>query len=202
MLRAFHNLQDTARGYWLTQLLGGPTIRRYQAFVRAHVAKEPGHRILEIGCGVGSARPWFPGDYTGIDINPEYIERARRNFGGDFQVMDAGRIDFAPGTFDDAVSIATTHHLTNNQLAAMVTSSTMVASTLHIVDAILPLSPASWFKTKLFRMDRGRYVRTFDQLRELVGRHARVEFSDAVEGPLHDVCYIRASRRGADQAKP
>jgi SAM-dependent methyltransferase len=194
LLRAFHNLQDTARGYSLTQLLGGPTIRRYHAFVRAHIPQDPVRRMLEIGCGVGSARPWFGGNYTGIDINPEYIARAKKSFSGDFRVMDAGQMTFSPGEFDDAVSIATAHHLTDDQLAAMVRSATAAAATLHVIDAILPISPASLFKTALFRMDRGRHVRTFEQLRSFVDRHARVEFSEAAEGPLHDVCYIRALR--------
>ncbi len=194
MLRTFHKLQDTAPGYSLTQLLGGPTIRRYQAFVRAYVPRDPARRVLEIGCGVGSARPWFGGNYTGIDINPEYVARARKSFSGDFRVMDAGQMTFSPGQFDDAVSIATAHHLTNDQVGAMVRSAIVAAATLHVIDAILPISPTRLFKTALFRMDRGRHVRTFEQLRSLVGRHARIEFSEAVEGPLHDVCYIRASR--------
>ena len=192
MLRAFHNLQDTAGGYSLTQLLGGPTIRRYQAFVRAHVPQGPTRRILEIGCGVGSARPWFAGVYTGIDINPEYIARARTHFTGDFRVMDAGQMAFAPSQFDDAVSIATAHHLSDDQVAAMVESAVAAAASLHVIDAVLPLSPGSFFKTALFRMDRGRHVRTFDALRAIVARHARVQHSEGLQGPLHDVCYIRA----------
>ncbi len=74
---------------------------------------------------------------------------------------------FSPGEFDDAVSIATAHHLTDDQLAAMVRSATAAAATLHVIDAILRISPVSLFKTALFRMDRGRHVRTFEQLRKL-----------------------------------
>jgi hypothetical protein len=44
-------------------------------------------------------------------------------------------------------------------------------------------------------MDRGRYARTFDQLRDIVSRNAQVGVVQLVEGPLHDVCYIRASRK-------
>jgi SAM-dependent methyltransferase len=194
LLRAFHNLQDTAGGYSLTQLLGGPTIRRYRAFVRAHVPADPTRRILEIGCGIGSARPWFRGEYTGIDLNPEYIAKARQNFQGDFHVMDAAKLTFSPDRFDDAVSIATAHHLTEEQVAGMVKSALTAAVSLHVIDAVLPISPWSVLKTTLFRMDRGRHARTFDQLRRIVDGHARVEFSEAVEGPLHDVCYIRVSR--------
>jgi SAM-dependent methyltransferase len=194
MLRSFHQLQESARGYGLTQVFGLPTIRRYQALVRRHVPQDTGRTILEIGCGIGSARPLFTSDYTGIDINPDYIEKARRKVGGRFYVMDAAQMPFEPNTFDDAISIATTHHLTDEQLSAMISKAAAVASRLHIVDAILPISPNSWFKNALFRMDRGRYPRTFDQLHEIVGRNAQVEYCQVVDGPLHDVCYIRASR--------
>jgi SAM-dependent methyltransferase len=194
MLRSFYLLQETARGYGFTQLFGFPTIRRYQALIRGHIPRDPNRSILEIGCGIGSARDLFVGDYTGIDINPEYIRTARQKFSGRFLAMDAAELSFAPNEFDDAVSIATTHHLTDEQLAMMIRNSLIVAPRIHIIDAILPISPNDWFKHALFRMDRGRYARTFDQLSEIVSRHARIEYHRLVKGPLHDVCYIRALR--------
>jgi len=195
MLAAFHRLQDTARGYRFTQLLGRPTIQRYRSLVADHVPQDARRRVLEIGCGVGSSRPLFQGDYTGIDINPDYIRRAQRTLTGTFMVMDASRMPFAPGSFDDAVSIATGHHLSDEQLAGMVRQATRAASCLHVIDAILPVSPKDWFKWALFRADRGRHVRSFEQLHAIVDRNARIEFHEIREGPLHDVGYIRATRR-------
>jgi hypothetical protein len=65
-------------------------------------------------------------------------------------------------------------------------------ASVHVIDAVLPVSAGSFFKTALFRMDRVRHVRTFDALRAIVARHARVQHSEGLKGPLHDVCYIRA----------
>jgi SAM-dependent methyltransferase len=188
---------DTAQGYSLAQLLGLPTVQRYRHFVRTYVPRSPDRRVLEIGCGVGSSRPLFAGDYTGVDLNPDYIAKAQRQLSGRFYVMDAAELPFAPNSFDDAVSIATAHHLSDAQLASMITKAVTVATRLHIVDAILPLSPQASFKRALFQMDRGRFIRTFDQLCDVVSRNARIECRDAVRGPLHDVCYIRASPLGA-----
>lgn len=196
MIRLFHRLVETPWIYSLTQMLGRPTVERYHAFVRKYVPQEKGRRVLEIGCGTGSARPLFAGDYTGIDINPGYIGQAQRNFAGTFQTMDAGALPFAPKSFDDAVTIATCHHLSDLQLASMVAKAVTVAGHLHIIDAILPLSARSVFKRAWFRMDRGQFVRTFEQLSKIVGDNADIDFRDVVEGPLHDVAYIRASRRG------
>ena len=194
MLGSFHRLQDSARGYRLTQILGGPTIRRYRALVRKHVPQAPDRRVLEIGCGVGTARELFGSEYTGIDVNPDYIEQARRTFGGRFAVMDAGEMTFTADAFDDAVSIATAHHLSDETLALMISKAVTVASCLHIVDAILPIARFSPFKAALFRMDRGQHVRTFDQLREIAALNATLEAEDVMLGPMHDVGYVRVRR--------
>lgn len=196
MLKSLHLLMDTARGYRLSQLLGLPTIRRYRTLIHRHVSNKPGSRVLEIGCGVGSSRHLFAGGYTGIDINPDYIRQARARFGGDFQVMNAADMSFAPGSFDEAVSIATGHHLSDEQLGAMIRKAITVAPRLHIIDAILPISPRKRLQTMLFRMDRGKHIRTVDQLRDVVSRNARIEAHEVIEGPLHDVCYFRVSRPG------
>ena len=194
MLRLFHRLMDIGWVYRLAQLFGRPTVRRYDLLVRNHVPQGSDRRVLEIGCGVGSSRPLFAADYTGIDINADYIRMARQMLSGEFHVMDAARMSFEPDSFDDAVSVATGHHLSDGQLASMIRTATTVASTLHIIDSILPVSSGSPFKTALFRMDRGRYVRTFDELRSLVGENGRIHCHEILKGPLHDVCYIRASR--------
>lgn len=196
MLRLFHRLMDVAHVYRLAQLFGRPTIRRYQTFVRKHVPQGSAGRVLEVGCGVGASRPLFSGDYTGIDINPDYIRIARQNRDGNFHVMDAAEMSFDPQTFDEAVSIATAHHLSDEQLASMIRKATTVAARLHIIDAILPLSPRARFKAALFRMDRGQHARSFDRLRAIVEQNALVQFHDLLKGPLHDVCYIRASNSG------
>jgi SAM-dependent methyltransferase len=194
LLRPLHRLLENPHVYRASQFLGLPTIQRYRALLRQHVPRDPQRKVLEIGCGVGSFRPYFECEYTGIDINVDCIRVASHHFDGRFKVMDAARMSFAPGSFDDAVSIATTHHLSDGQLGAMIEQATTAASTLHIIDAILPVSPHAWFKTAWFRADRGRHVRRFEQLRDVVARNAQVEAHEILTGPLHDVCYIRAAR--------
>ncbi len=195
MLGYFHQLQDTARGYRLTQVLGLPTILRYRRLVEKYVPHDLDRSILEIGCGLGSARTLFGGAYTGIDINAAYIDKASQKYTGQFLVMDAGNMTFAPNTFDDAVSIATSHHLSDDKLAMMIRTSLIVAPCLHLIDAILPLASGSPFKTILFRMDRGQYVRKCQQLKDIVAANARIDGHQILEGPLHDVMYIRAIRK-------
>jgi SAM-dependent methyltransferase len=192
ILDSFYALLDTASGYAISQVFGFPTIRRYRELIREHFPQGPNRRILEIGCGVGSSRTLFACDYTGIDINPRYIQRARRRFSGRFEVMDASQMPFEPDTFDDAITIATTHHLSDDELSRMISKAVVVAKSLHLIDAILPTQPNSRFKRALFRMDRGRHVRTFEQICDIVSRNAQLKSYRIVEGPLHDVCYVHA----------
>ena len=194
MLRLFHRLMDIGWVYRFAQLFGRPTVQRYRTLIRKHVPQSTDRRVLEIGCGVGSSRPLFAADYTGIDINPDYIRIARQTLTGAFEVMDASRMSFAPDSFDDAVSIATGHHLSDAQLAAMIRKATGVAETVHIINSILPVSAHAHFKRALFRMDRGQHVRTFGDLRAIVADNARLHEQEIFTGPMHDVCYLRASR--------
>jgi SAM-dependent methyltransferase len=46
-------------------------------------------RVLDVGCGPGTNTHHFSGsDYVGVDINPRYIEFARRRHGREFVVAD------------------------------------------------------------------------------------------------------------------
>jgi SAM-dependent methyltransferase len=76
----------------------------------------PGDRVLDLGCGNGAMAEYIytqTGAYvTGIDYIPEAIRQARsRTRGKDmrlvFRVMDIGKLDFMPGSFDALISIDT-----------------------------------------------------------------------------------------------
>src|ERR1700722_10182838 len=144
MLWLFHRLMDIGWVYRLAQVFGRPTVRRYRMLVEKHVPQSSERPVLEIGSGIGSSRPLFQADYTGIDINSDYIRIARQTMTGAFEVMDAAQMSFAPDSFDDAVSIATGHHLSDDQLVSMIRKATNVAATLHIIGSILPVSPHAY----------------------------------------------------------
>jgi len=204
--RALERVLEFPAVYDLNQLIGQATVRRYARLIAEEVPLSAETSVLDIGCGTGSTRRVVVGRYCGIDINPNYIAAAKRNHpGGDFIHMDGTRLTFADDCFDQAISIATTHHLDDRQLEAMTSEALRVlrtAGTFHIIDAILPLNPRERAKEMFFRMDRGRHPRGLDELIRVVSRAASVIRKRVLTGPLHDVAYLRiAPSEGAGRTE-
>src|SRR5687767_12267546 len=109
-----YRILETATVYDRFQrLLGGDAARR--RFVRDFLRPSPEIRILDIGCGTGTILGYLPRevDYVGYDLNPRYIEEARRRHAGRGRFFCA-RVEEAPeepGGFDLVLATAILHHL-------------------------------------------------------------------------------------------
>lgn len=184
--------------YAVNQMIGKPTTDRFRRHIAENVGDTSVRRVLDVGCGIGNYRDSFGPNYVGIDINPDYIETARQRYGGRFEVMDASKLDFPENSFDDVITIATTHHLTDEEFVAMVAGALAVVGPggyLHIIDAILPVTPSIAFKQLWFGLDRGRHPRRIEAMVALADRVGRVVTFKVLPGPLHDTGYVRVGRR-------
>jgi ubiquinone/menaquinone biosynthesis C-methylase UbiE len=193
--RLLYRLLEIPIVYDLNQVVGRPTARLYARMVVEEVPLSADTSLVELGCGTGATRPLIPGRYRGIDINPAYIAAAQKKFAADeFIAMDATKLSFPDAAFDQAISVATTHHLDDSQLEAMTSEALRVVKpggAFHVVDAILPLDPRAWFKETFFRNDRGQHPRRLDELERVLSRHASVQHKRVLSGPLHDVAYLK-----------
>jgi SAM-dependent methyltransferase len=78
-------------------------------------------KVLEIGPGLGTDGVQFAkagAHYSAIDLSPNSLNMARKNFGwrglhGNFQVGDSENIPFADGSFDYVYSHGVIHHTPN-----------------------------------------------------------------------------------------
>jgi 2-polyprenyl-3-methyl-5-hydroxy-6-metoxy-1,4-benzoquinol methylase len=92
-------------------------------FVKKYVNPFPGCRILDIGCGTAdilSSLPDSIGEYSGFDMNPAYIEYAKKRWRNrtncrffcqnvkDATIPEAGR-------YDVVLAVAILHHLTDGE---------------------------------------------------------------------------------------
>ena len=128
--------------------------------------------VLDVGCGPGTNAAHFAHlDYTGIDINGDYIASARRRHPGRFVVGDVTDPAVLPDDRYDCVLMnSLLHHLDDASVRALLGRlGRLVApgGAVHILDLVLP---AHWNAARaLARLDRGRYARPLAAWRGLFG---------------------------------
>lgn len=167
--------------YQLFQNLVGATKLR-RVLTREFIRPEAGMRVLDIGCGPADILQLFPPlDYLGFDLNPDYIETARRRF-GDRGRFYAERFDentkVAEEGFDRVLAVGFLHHLDDEPARHFFG---LARKVLKPGGQVLTIDPAledgqSWFARALIKRDRGQNVRPLAGYRALAeGLFARVE---------------------------
>src|SRR5437764_2089726 len=79
-------------------------------------------RILDVGCGPGTNAAHFGGlDYLGLDLNPKYIDRARRKFDSEFKVADVTTYAF-DRKFDFVLMNSLLHHLNDGEVERLLST--------------------------------------------------------------------------------
>lgn len=156
-------------------LVGSDGYRRW--YVETLLKPTPGMRILDIGCGPGTMLRFLPEDvyYTGFDMNPKYIEYAKRKFAGrgTFVAQRVGEALVAAEGFDAVMANAIFHHINDEEAAHLV----RVAWTQLKPGGFLLTYDNAWVKGQspiarwLISKDRGRHVRTPDEYLALVRTH-------------------------------
>jgi SAM-dependent methyltransferase len=152
-------LLENPRVYRLWQV---PFAEAKFAPVRRHGEPAAARRVLDVGCGPGTnARFFSKSDYLGLDINPKYIEQAKRRFGDRFVVADVTRDELPEREpFDFVLVNSLLHHLDTHdvrKLLAAVSRRLEADGHVHILDLVQPkrLGVAGL----LARLDRGDFPR-------------------------------------------
>jgi len=94
-----------------------------QRAVESLIEPFAGGNILDLGCGTGNLVPFYAErctHYTGLDLSPQMIERARQNHSREvsrgkveFMVGDCEGLPFQDGTFDLVSAVALIEYLPN-----------------------------------------------------------------------------------------
>jgi SAM-dependent methyltransferase len=168
------HILEVASLYNAFQKAGGFLSGRLKAFDQ-YVDLRPVKRVFDIGCGPGHTVKYLPAgiDYVGFDTDERYIRYAKSRFG------DKGR--FLKRHFDASAAKefgqpdlilmnGVLHHMDDTSVRAVVASAAAVLPGHGVFFCIEPCfekgqNPISHF---LLRHDRGQYVRTEPQYRELV----------------------------------
>jgi SAM-dependent methyltransferase len=156
---------------WVYRLWQAPFQKQKLAPVLRHNDLSKVRRVLDVGCGPGTNAPHFRGrEYLGLDINPEYVSRARARHGMRFEVADVTRWQVRDEPFDFILVNSFFHHVGDedsdrilSHLATLLTDD----GRIHVLDLVLPerASPARL----LAKMDRGEHPRALERWRTLFG---------------------------------
>jgi SAM-dependent methyltransferase len=155
---------------WVYRSIQAPFAEAKLAPFFRHTDRARLARVLDVGCGPGTNAAHFRAvEYTGIDINPDYIASARRKFGERFIVGDVTDAAVLPGVgFECVLLNSLLHHLDDEAVQALLCRlAERVAPNglVHVMDLVLP---ATWSAAKaLARLDRGRYPRPLSAWRSL-----------------------------------
>lgn len=154
---------------WVYRLIQAPWADEKFAPVRAHTDLAAVRRVLDVGCGPGTNAAHFGGaDYLGVDINPGYIDYARRRWGRRFEVADVTTLPEFAGPFDFVLVNSFLHHVDDAAAARILAHVARLVAPegfVHIVELVLPPRPSP--ARLLARLDRGRYARPLDAWRRL-----------------------------------
>ncbi len=130
--------------------------------------------MLDVGCGPGTNSAEFDGlDYLGVDLNPAYIEHARRTTRRAVRGRRRphGRVP-GEGTYDFVLVNSLLHHLDDGAVVSCsLTFRDYVSDDGHIHVIELDLPEQRGIPRMLARSDRGEYPRSLTAWRALLTEH-------------------------------
>ncbi len=176
-----HFWTNYPRAYDLIQVLatGG-----FMKKIANELEELQGKRVLDIGCGTGNLAKWFRfKDYTGIDPNKSYIQKAKEKFPElEFRVTDAATDPLPSRVYDYAVLINVLHHLTDKQVAKLFLNLNKAKIKKNVI--VVESYPVGLIGSILKKMDEGDNFRSHSELNSLLKKHTKVETQDIVYAPL------------------
>ena len=145
--------------------------------VQKYVRPFPGCRVLDIGCGTASILSYLPdtiGEYTGVDMNPLYIDFARKRWKDRTncrffcqKVEDTAILQ--TGYYDIILAIGILHHLDDHEAVRLFD---IAHHALRLNGAMITydnvyLENQHWFARWFISKDRGKAVRTIEGYKRL-----------------------------------
>ena len=136
-------------------------------------------KILDIGCGSGEISRFFNNlDYIGIDVNPDYIEFARRIYKKNFELMNAQKLRFKKRYFDYVVIIGVLHHMDDKNCNLILNEITRVIKDngkIIIIEDVNTQSRIDLFGNLIRKLDVGEHIRTKKEWVELLSKKINIK---------------------------
>lgn len=161
---------------------------------------EAGPRILDVGCGSGLLAASFPPErYLGVDLQPEFLRRARvRNSAHVFCAMDARGLGLADGAFDAALLCGVIHHLDDAGARALLREVRRVlqpGGRLLMWEDVPTRSAGNLVGRLVHRLDAGGLIRTAEHYASLLEPVFEVEWTEPLRSGFMDYQVYAARAR-------
>lgn len=169
---SFYNFFENPKIYNLITTIFSFDNKRLKKYLPELLKVKDSDYLLDIGCGTGKYAI-FSCNYVGIDPNEDYINYAKEHHLGTFLKMDGTDLKFADNTFDFVINISTMHHVSDEIVDKMINAMKRVCKKdgfIYVVDAVYPRK-INFLGYLLFKLDRGRYQRTFEELKNFLSKY-------------------------------
>lgn len=147
--------------HFIYSLWQAPFISKKLKLFRKYFKLSNNHKVLDLGCGPGTNAPLFKdNEYLGVDINDNYIEKAKKDFPS-LSFITSDLLEYKSDKLYDLVFInSLLHHVNDNgvnEICSLANSATNENGTICIIDLILPEKIGIPYI--LAKLDRGSYPR-------------------------------------------
>jgi len=161
-----------------------------RAVIRRELRVGQGLRTLDLGCGPGAFADLFDGDdYVGADLNPRYIDHARRRRRGTFLVSDARRVDLPDGRFDQVLIFGLLHHLPDADVRVVLSEAHRLlvpGGRILAIEDIPAISKLNLIGHLIHNIENGEYIRPPGEYRRLYTEKTTVEREEVLQSGICD----------------
>jgi 2-polyprenyl-3-methyl-5-hydroxy-6-metoxy-1,4-benzoquinol methylase len=174
---------------WFQYLIGGTIDKRKLCTLHFPGAGN----VIEVGCSLGNIAWAFTQyaelTYTGIDIDPIAIKRARRdfrqhpNFSFVCEELQAFSLDNQNG-FDYVLFAGILHHVNDEECLRLLKSAVSLMAQkakLVVVEPILPTEEDNWFIHWFLNLEQGEYVRSHQSMLKILHSNVSLHLESAQE---------------------
>jgi ubiquinone/menaquinone biosynthesis C-methylase UbiE len=161
-----------------------------RAVIRRHLRVRQGLRTLDLGCGPGAFAGLFAGDdYVGVDLNARYIDHARKTQPGAFIVSDARHVDLPDGRFDQILIFGLLHHLSDEDVRAVLSESRRLlvpGGRVLVIEDIPAISRLNLIGHLIHRVENGEHIRPVEEYQRLYSEAATIESGEVLQSGICD----------------
>jgi ubiquinone/menaquinone biosynthesis C-methylase UbiE len=161
-----------------------------RATIRSRLRVRQGLRTLDLGCGPGAFADVFAGDdYVGVDMNPRYIDHARKTRQGAFIVGDARRVELPDARFDQILIFGLLHHLSDEDARAVLGECRRLlvgGGRVLVIEDIPAISRLNLIGHLIHQVENGEFIRPVAEYQRLYSEGATIESGEVLQSGICD----------------